>query len=130
MLLGCGVGHAVLHYPAGGITDVFTVVVGHEGSGDVDAVGEGVAIVAPGDRVVIAWRAPCGRCRSCARGKPWYCFESANATQKMTLGGTPLSPALGIGAFAEKTLVAAGQCVKIDPAASPAAAGLIGCGVI
>jgi S-(hydroxymethyl)mycothiol dehydrogenase len=129
-VLACGVCHTDLHYREGGINDDFPFLLGHEAAGDVEAVGEGVANVAPGDRVVIAWRAPCGRCRSCARGKPWYCFDSANATQKMTLAGTPLAPALGIGAFAEKTLVAAGQCVKIDPAASVAAAGLIGCGVM
>jgi S-(hydroxymethyl)mycothiol dehydrogenase len=126
----CGVCHTDLHYREGGINDDFPFLLGHEAAGDVEAVGEGVANVAPGDRVIIAWRAPCGRCRSCARGKPWYCFDSANATQKMTLGGTPLAPALGIGAFAEKTLVAAGQCVKIDAEASPAAAGLVGCGVM
>ena len=96
----------------------------------VEAVGDGVTGVAPGDYVVIAWRAPCGNCRSCRRGRPWYCFDSANATQKMTLDGTPLSPALGIGAFAELTLVAAGQCVKVDSRARPEAAGLIGCGVM
>jgi S-(hydroxymethyl)mycothiol dehydrogenase len=94
-------------------------------------VGEGVTGVAPGDYVIIAWRAPCGRCRSCRRGRPWYCFDSANAVQKMTLAdGTPLSPALGIGAFAELTLVAAGQCVPVDPAARPEAAGLVGCGIM
>jgi S-(hydroxymethyl)mycothiol dehydrogenase len=129
-VLACGVCHTDLHYREGGINDDFPFLLGHEASGVVEAVGDGVGNVAPGDRVVIAWRAPCGRCRSCAKGKPWYCFDSANATQKMTLGGAPLSPALGIGAFAEKTLVAAGQCVKIDPAASAAAAGLIGCGVM
>ncbi len=97
----------------------------------VEAVGPDVDNLAPGDYVVLAWRAPCGRCRSCRRGRPWYCFDSANATQKMTLAdGTPLSPALGIGAFVEKTLVAAGQAVKVDPAARPEAAGLIGCGVM
>jgi S-(hydroxymethyl)mycothiol dehydrogenase len=96
----------------------------------VEEVGEGVVGLAPGDFVVLAWRAPCGRCRSCLRGRPWYCFDSANATQKMTLtDGSPLSPALGIGAFTELSLVAAGQAVKVDPAAGPAAAGLIGCGV-
>jgi S-(hydroxymethyl)mycothiol dehydrogenase len=126
----CGVCHTDLHYREGGINDDFPFLLGHEAAGDVEAVGEGVANVAPGDRVIIAWRAPCGRCRSCARGKPWYCFDSANAVQKMTLGATPLAPALGIGAFAEKTLVAAGQCVRIDAEASPAAAGLIGCGVM
>ena len=126
----CGVCHTDLHYREGGINDDFPFLLGHEAAGVVEAVGDNVTGVAPGDYVVIAWRAPCGTCRSCRRGRPWYCFNSANATQKMTLGGTPLSPALGIGAFAEKTLVAAGQCVKIDERARPEAAGLIGCGVM
>jgi S-(hydroxymethyl)mycothiol dehydrogenase len=127
----CGVCHTDLHYREGSINDDFPFLLGHEAAGVVDAVGEDVTNVAPGDYVVIAWRAPCGRCRSCLRGRPWYCFDSANATQPMTLeDGTALSPALGIGAFAEKTLVAAGQAVKVDPAARPEAAGLIGCGVM
>jgi S-(hydroxymethyl)mycothiol dehydrogenase len=126
----CGVCHTDLHYREGAINDEFPFLLGHEAAGVVEAVGDGVSGVAPGDYVVIAWRAPCGQCRSCRRGRPWYCFNSANATQKMTLDGTPLSPALGIGAFAELTLVAAGQCVVIDSRARPEAAGLIGCGVM
>jgi S-(hydroxymethyl)mycothiol dehydrogenase len=127
----CGVCHTDLHYREGAINDDFPFLLGHEAAGTVEAVGEGVTDIAAGDYVVLAWRAPCGRCRSCRRGRPWYCFDSANASQKMTLSdGTPLSPALGIGAFAEKTLVAAGQAVKVDPAARPEAAGLIGCGVM
>jgi S-(hydroxymethyl)mycothiol dehydrogenase len=126
----CGVCHTDLHYREGGINDDFPFLLGHEAAGIVEAVWDDVTGVAPGDYVVIAWRAPCGNCRSCRRGRPWYCFGSLNATQKMTLGDTPLSPALGIGAFAEKTLVAAGQCVKIDERARPEAAGLIGCGVM
>src|SRR5882762_2991977 len=126
----CGVCHTDLHYREGAINDDFPFLLGHEAAGTIEAIGDGVTNVAPGDYVVIAWRAPCGNCRSCRRGRPWYCFNSANATQKMTLGATPLSPALGIGAFAELTLVAAGQCVKIDPRARPEAAGLIGCGVM
>ncbi len=126
----CGVCHTDLHYREGGINDDFPFLLGHEAAGVVEAVGDGVTNVSPGDSVVIAWRAPCGTCRSCAKGRPWYCFNSANATQKMTLDGTPLSPALGIGAFAEKTLVAATQCVPINPSAKPEAAGLIGCGVM
>jgi S-(hydroxymethyl)mycothiol dehydrogenase len=106
------------------------MVLGHEAAGIVESVGDGVEDVAPGDYVILAWRAPCGTCRSCVRGKPWYCFESKNATQPMTLDGQALSPALGIGAFADKTLVHAKQCVKVDPAAPPEAAGLIGCGVM
>jgi S-(hydroxymethyl)mycothiol dehydrogenase len=127
----CGVCHTDLHYREGGINDEFPFLLGHEAAGIVEAVGDGVTGVAPGDFVVLNWRAVCGQCRSCLRGRPWYCFNTHNAKQKMTLAdGTVLSPALGIGAFAEKTLVAAGQCTKVDPSASPAAAGLLGCGVM
>jgi len=127
----CGVCHTDLHYREGGINDEFPFLLGHEASGIVESVGDGVTDVAPGDFVILNWRAVCGQCRSCLRGKPQICFNTHNATQKMTLeDGTELSPALGIGAFAEKTLVAAGQCTKVDPAASPAAAGLLGCGVM
>jgi S-(hydroxymethyl)mycothiol dehydrogenase len=127
----CGVCHTDLHYREGGINDDFPFLLGHESAGVVEAVGDGVADVAPGDFVVLNWRAVCGTCRACKRGRPWYCFATHNATQKMTLAdGTELSPALGIGSFAEKTLVHAGQCTKVDPAASPAAAGLLGCGVM
>ncbi|MGW6026481.1 S-(hydroxymethyl)mycothiol dehydrogenase [Streptomyces sp. NPDC055099] len=127
----CGVCHTDLHYREGAINDDFPFLLGHEAAGTIEAIGADVADLAPGDYVVLAWRAPCGACRSCLRGRPWYCFDSRNAAQPMTLlDGTPLSPALGIGAFAEKTLVAAGQAVKVDPAARPEAAGLIGCGVM
>ena len=127
----CGVCHTDLHYREGGINDDFPFLLGHEAAGVVEAVGEGVTEVVPGDFVVLNWRAVCGQCRSCRRGRPWYCFNTHNASQKMTLAdGTVLTAALGIGAFAEKTLVAAGQCTKVDPAASPAAAGLLGCGVM
>jgi S-(hydroxymethyl)mycothiol dehydrogenase len=123
--------HTDLHYREGGINDDFPFLLGHEAAGIVEAVGEGVTDVAPGDFVVLNWRAVCGDCRACNRGEPWYCFSTFNATQKMTLeDGTELSPALGIGAFADKTLVHAGQCTKVDPAARPAAVGLLGCGVM
>ena len=127
----CGVCHTDLHYREGAINDQFPFLLGHEAAGLVEAVGPDVTDLAPGDFVVLAWRAPCGECRSCRRGRPWYCFASRNAAQPMTLAdGTVLSAALGIGAFAEKTLVASGQAVKVDPAARPEAAGLIGCGVM
>ena len=127
----CGVCHTDLHYREGGINDDFPFLLGHEAAGVVEAVGEGVTDVAPGDFVVLNWRAVCGECRACKRGDLQYCFNTHNATQRMTLeDGTELSPALGIGAFAEKTLVAAGQCTKVDPDARPAAVGLLGCGVM
>src|SRR3954464_14534167 len=127
----CGVCHTDLHYREGGINDEFPFLLGHEAAGLVSAVGEGVTNVAVGDFVILNWRAVCGQCRACLRGKPQYCFATHNATQKMTLAdGTALSPALGIGAFAHKTLVAAGQATKVDPTVDPAAAGLLGCGVM
>src|SRR3954449_13114952 len=127
----CGVCHTDLHYREGGINDEFPFLLGHEAAGIVSAIGEGVTNVAVGDFVILNWRAVCGQCRACAAGKPWYCFNTHNAAQKMTLAdGTELSPALGIGAFVEKTLVHSGQCTKVDPAASATAAGLLGCGVM
>ena len=127
----CGVCHTDLHYREGAITDSFPILLGHEAAGIVEKIGDGVSNVAPGDFVIIAWRAPCGTCRSCVRGRPWYCFASRNAQQSMTLSdGTPLSPALGIGAFAELTLVDASQAVKVNPDARPEVAGLVGCGIM
>ncbi len=126
----CGVCHTDLHYREGAINDEFPFLLGHEAAGVVESAGEGVTNVAPGDFVILNWRAVCGQCRSCMRGRPWYCFATHNAVQRMTLNGRELSPALGIGAFAEKTLVAAGQATKVDPQARPEVAGLIGCGVM
>ncbi|WP_029136837.1 S-(hydroxymethyl)mycothiol dehydrogenase [Nakamurella lactea] len=131
----CGVCHTDLHYREGGIGDEYPYLLGHEAAGLVEAVGEGVTEVTPGDYVILNWRAVCGDCRACRRGRPWYCFNTHNASQKMTIAdgpdaGTELSPALGIGAFSDYTLVAAGQCTKVDPAAPPAVAGLLGCGVM
>ena len=127
----CGVCHTDLHYREGGINDDFPFLLGHEAAGIVEAVGADVRDLAVGDFVILNWRAVCGDCRACRRGRPWYCFNTHNATQKMTLAdGTALSPALGIGAFVEKTLVHAGQCTKVDRTARAAAVGLLGCGVM
>jgi len=127
----CGVCHTDLHYREGGIGEDFPYLLGHEAAGVVEAVGEDVTGLTAGTFVILNWRAVCGQCRACRRGRPWYCFNTHNATQKMTLAdGTPLSPALGIGAFAELTLVAAGQCTKVDPSVRPEVAGLLGCGVM
>jgi S-(hydroxymethyl)mycothiol dehydrogenase len=127
----CGVCHTDLHYREGGIGGDFPYLLGHEAAGVVESVGAGVTAVAPGDYVILNWRAVCGQCRACSGGRPWYCFDTHNAAQKMTLeDGTELSPALGIGAFATKTLVHSGQCTKVDPAAPAKVAGLLGCGVM
>src|SRR6266704_3392300 len=127
----CGDCHTDLHYREGGIGSDFPYLLGHEAAGLVEAVGSDVTGVRPGDFVILNWRAVCGQCRACRRGRPWYCFATHNAAQQMTLAdGTGLSPALGIGAFAEKALVAAGQCTKVNPAIRPEVAGLLGCGVM
>ncbi|MDT5288299.1 MAG: S-(hydroxymethyl)mycothiol dehydrogenase [Mycobacterium sp.] len=130
-ITACGVCHTDLTYREGGINDEYPFLLGHEAAGTVESVGAGVTSVAPGDFVILNWRAVCGQCRACKRGRPWYCFDTFNAEQKMTLtDGTELTPALGIGAFADKTLVHQGQCTKVDPQADPAVAGLLGCGVM
>lgn len=130
-ITACGVCHTDLTYREGGINDEYPFLLGHEAAGTVEAVGPGVTEVQPGDFVILNWRAVCGQCRACKRGRPHLCFDTFNAEQKMTLtDGTELTPALGIGAFADKTLVAAGQCTKVNPEADPAVAGLLGCGVM
>ncbi|RDH79853.1 S-(hydroxymethyl)mycothiol dehydrogenase [Mycolicibacterium moriokaense] len=127
----CGVCHTDLTYREGGINDEYPFLLGHEAAGVVESIGAGVTNVAPGDFVILNWRAVCGQCRACKRGRPHLCFDTFNAEQKMTLtDGTELTPALGIGAFVDKTLVHEGQCTKVDPAADPAVAGLLGCGVM
>src|SRR6201988_4818806 len=130
-IIACGVCHTDLTYREGGINDQYPFLLGHEAAGTVESVGEGVTHVEPGDFVILNWRAVCGECRACKRGRPHLCFDTFNATQKMTLtDGTELTPALGIGAFVDKTLVHEGQCTKVDPEADPAVAGLLGCGVM
>src|SRR6186997_50150 len=130
-VIACGVCHTDLTYREGGINDEFPFLLGHEAAGIVETVGAGVTNVEPGDFVILNWRAVCGQCRACKRGRPQYCFNTHNAAQKMTLAdGTELTPALGIGAFADKTLVHEGQCTKVDPDADPAVVGLLGCGVM
>ena len=127
----CGVCHTDLAYRDGDIEDAYPFLLGHEAAGVVESIGEQVTHVEVGDTVVLNWRAVCGECRACKKGEPKYCFDTHNASRPMTLeDGTELSPALGIGAFAEKTLVHEGQCTKIDPDADLAAAGLLGCGVM
>ncbi|MGV9796702.1 S-(hydroxymethyl)mycothiol dehydrogenase [Mycobacterium sp. NPDC003449] len=130
-ITACGVCHTDLTYRDGGINDEYPFLLGHEAAGTVESIGEGVTHVEVGDFVILNWRAVCGECRACKRGRPHLCFDTFNATQKMTLtDGTELTPALGIGAFADKTLVHQGQCTKVDPDTDPAVAGLLGCGVM
>jgi S-(hydroxymethyl)mycothiol dehydrogenase len=130
-VLACGVCHTDMHYRDGVISDGYPFLLGHEAAGVVEQVGQGVHNVAPGDFVLLNWRAVCGRCRACRRGRPTACNDEFTATQQMTLTtGEPLGAALGIGALAELTLVHCGQCTPVDSAADPAVACLLGCGVM
>ena len=127
----CGVCHTDLAYRDGDIADDYPFLLGHEAAGIVETVGDAVTHVEVGDFVVLNWRAVCGECRACRKGDPKYCFNTHNASRRMTLtDGTELTPALGIGAFAEKTLVHEGQCTRVNPDEDPAAAGLLGCGIM
>ncbi|MBA3414016.1 MAG: zinc-binding dehydrogenase [Chloroflexia bacterium] len=109
----------------------FPFLLGHEGSAVVERVGEGVTNVAPGDHVILAWRAPCGNCRFCLIGQPHLCAASLNAEKRMrTSDGELLTPILGIGTFCTHTLLHSRQCIKYDPALPPEQMSLIGCGVM
>ncbi len=126
-----GVCHTDLAYRDGDIADEFPFLLGHETAGVVETCGSEVTHVKEGDFVVLNWRAVCGECRACRKGDTKNCFNTHNASKRMTLtDGTELTPALGIGSFAEKTLVHEKQCTKVDPQADPAAAGLLGCGIM
>ncbi len=112
-------------------TEGFPFLLGHEGHGIVEAVGEGVEHIKKGDSVILAWRAPCGKCRFCLAGRPSFCCASLNAEKRMRdSGGVTLNPVLGIGTFCTHTLVHAGQCIKVDAALPSAQMSLIGCGVM
>ncbi len=121
-ILASGVCHTDLSAKNGVFgTDYFPFLLGHEGSGIVQQVGEGVTNVKEGDYVILAWRAPCGACRFCLVGQPHLCSASLNASQKMTtLDGKTLTPILGIGTFCTHTLVHSHQCVKVDASLPPA----------
>ena len=127
-----GVCHTDLHYKLGNINDEFPFLLGHEGAGIVEAVGDGVTEPKVGDYVVLAWRAPCGLCRFCAVGQPHLCSASLNASPRMKTkrDSLTLNPALGIGTFCTHTVVAAKQAVPIPESCPPPQASLIGCGVM
>jgi S-(hydroxymethyl)mycothiol dehydrogenase len=129
-VLASGVCHTDLHFQQGHI-GTLPVLMGHEGAGIVEAVGPGVTRPAVGAYVVLAWRAPCGHCRSCLRGVPHLCFESLNAVPRQhTPGGEEVPTIMGLGTFADYTVVAAAQAVPVPREVPPEQACLIGCGVM
>ena len=124
--------HTDLLYKLGKIGDDFPYLLGHEGAGVVEAVGEGVATPAVGDYVVLAWRAPCGQCRFCIIGQPHLCAASLNAQPRIFAkkDGRKLSPTIGIGTFCTHTVVSAKQAIPVPTQCPPEQACLIGCGVM
>jgi len=126
-----GVCHTDHHIKQGNIEGYLPCLLGHEGAGIVERVGPAVESPKEGDYVILAWRAPCGRCRSCRRGVPNLCFGSLNAERRMhTADGNYPQPALGIGTFCSHTVVAASQAIPVRSDIPPEAACLIGCGVM
>jgi S-(hydroxymethyl)mycothiol dehydrogenase len=129
-VLASGVCHTDLHFQLGSI-GTLPVLMGHEGAGIVEAVGEGVTTPKVGDYVVLAWRAPCGQCRFCRIGQLHLCAASLNAQPRQhTPEGVTIPTIMGLGTFATHTVVAALQAVPIPREVPPEQACLIGCGVM
>jgi S-(hydroxymethyl)mycothiol dehydrogenase len=129
----CGVCHSDLHVKqTNGWVYPFPILLGHEAAGVVEAVGEGVESVAEGDRVVIAWKVPCGRCPECRRGEPRRCRGQVGAPGRLhrASDGEVLRAMLSTGTFADRTVVNAKQAIKIPEGVPPEQACLIGCGVV
>jgi S-(hydroxymethyl)glutathione dehydrogenase/alcohol dehydrogenase len=136
-LRASGVCHSDLHVAAGEWKVDGPLVLGHEGAGVVEAVGPGVRDVRPGDHVILSWFAPCRRCEQCARGRAWLCTGTKaldNVLPDGTTGffrrdGTPVRAFLGLGTFAEKTVVPESAAVPIPTDIPFPVAALIGCAV-
>jgi Zn-dependent alcohol dehydrogenase len=128
----CGVCHTDLHVlETDGWGMPFPILLGHEGSGMVEEVGEAVTAVAPGDRVVIAWRAPCGdSCRACRRGDLRRCSNNLRARRRMhrAADGALLSPVLRCGTFADRVIVHEACAVKVPEELPVEQACLLACG--
>ena len=132
-----GVCHSDLHVVNGDWTAETPIVLGHEGSGEVEAAGPAVRDVRPGDHVVLSWFAPCRRCRACASGRAWACAQTRSVENRLPDGSTPLRradggevwPYLGLGTWAERVLVPESAVVPIPAGVPFGVAALIGCSV-
>jgi S-(hydroxymethyl)mycothiol dehydrogenase len=125
-----GVCHSDLHVVRTGHNHPLPVLLGHEGAGVVEAVGEGVDHVGPGDRVVVGWRSPCGECRWCLRGAEHLCRTPPMALGRMhTRDGRDLMGVFRAGTFATRTVLHAASLVRLPVELPPEQACLIGCAV-
>ncbi|MEV8528602.1 Zn-dependent alcohol dehydrogenase [Streptomyces sp. NPDC052000] len=132
-LAAAGVCHSDLSLTNGTMRVPVPAVLGHEGAGTVVAVGEGVASVAPGDRVVLNWAPSCGSCHPCSLGEVWLCVNALNGAASVyarTAGGTELHPGLNVAAFAEETVVAENCLLPLPDGIPLTEAALLGCAVL
>jgi Zn-dependent alcohol dehydrogenase len=135
-----GVCHSDFHYMTGDLQCRLPIVIGHEGSGVVEAVGEGVASVAPGDAVTMLWRPRCGRCHYCIVGQPVMCELGRvqattnglpdDGTTRLRLGGRELYHLMGVSSFAEQVVVSEKSLVRVPEGVPPRIAAIAGCAVI
>jgi S-(hydroxymethyl)glutathione dehydrogenase / alcohol dehydrogenase len=134
-----GVCHSDLSVQNGTIMGPTPMVLGHEGAGIIEEVGEGVTDLAPGDHVVVSWVPQCGECFMCQKGQGWACEASGAAlasgglldgTTRFTSQGAPLFQMAASGTFSEVSIIPATGAVKIPDDVPLKVAALIGCGVL
>ena len=128
-----GVCHSDLHFVDGSWQLPMSCVLGHEAAGVVEAIGDGVTYVKPGDRVIMSFRPFCGKCYYCLGGRPNLCNDpeiGAASASRLTWKGTPILQFASVGSFAEMMVTSENGVVKIPEEMPMAEASLIGCGVM
>ncbi|MFN2489346.1 MAG: zinc-binding dehydrogenase [Actinomycetota bacterium] len=134
-LLAAGVCHSDLHRARGDWGVPGLVVLGHEGAGVVEAVGEGVTSIARGQKAILNWNYPCLDCAACRQERQWLCrgtratehLQPDGTTRLHRADGTDVLAYLTVGAFAEATVVPAQAAIPVDGSVPPEVACLIGC---